>query len=112
MGAVCFCSAEKGGLFLVDQPAILTGGVCERRVRGLTAVWDGSRECSEGASCLQSCHSRASNHSESTEEPEPARVSSAADHTHLKASGGPTGITKPDGISLTGRMILSLHQGF
>lgn len=26
-GAARFCSAEKGGLFFADQPAILTGGV-------------------------------------------------------------------------------------
>lgn len=44
---------------------------------------------------------------EHTEEPQPARVSSAADHTHLKAED-----YKPDGISLTVRMIFLFASGF
>lgn len=61
-GAVRFCSAEKGGLFLADQPAIFNRGCVSAERVALTREWcvcDGNRERREGASCLQSCNNRA-----------------------------------------------------
>lgn len=84
-GAVRFCSAEKGGLFLADQPAILTGGVLAPSERLDTGVgWEQREERRSVLSAVLTQPSGAAAASTHCEQLRGAR--SSRHRAHLKAA--------------------------